>query len=253
MNSVAKNLNNVTPAQVFRRTRLACAISTISTACFMGSGGVLAQDDQQLEEITVTGSRIRSTSGFETSTPVTAVSLTELFDLEPGTPLHLMKFSVDSTEMTPFILGDNASFSGPGALQTMAGGPEAELAFDAWDNSPDGNEAITRATFLAFQYDINDRLAVTLEGRVSSKPISPFITPNDLADPDFREREGLPEDFTNTRPLEAPIGLDNTIRDCVPYNILGHGNASKEALEYMHTDNSPPALPGATNSSSTGP
>jgi iron complex outermembrane recepter protein len=36
-------------------------------------------------------------------------------------------------------------------------------------------------------------------------------------------------------PLLSPIGLDNTIQDCVPYNVLGNGNISQEALEYVTT------------------
>jgi len=35
-------------------------------------------------------------------------------------------------------------------------------------------------------------------------------------------------------PLASPIGLDNTVRDCVPYNIMGAGNISQQALDYIH-------------------
>jgi iron complex outermembrane receptor protein len=34
----------------------------------------------------------------------------------------------------------------------------------------------------------------------------------------------------------SPIGLDNTVRDCVPHNVLGAGNISDEALKYIHAD-----------------
>ena len=37
-------------------------------------------------------------------------------------------------------------------------------------------------------------------------------------------------------PLASPIGLDNTIRDCVPYNVMGNGNISQAAIEYIGTD-----------------
>jgi iron complex outermembrane receptor protein len=40
---------------------------------------------------------------------------------------------------------------------------------------------------------------------------------------------------TRGGPLLSPIGLDNTIRDCVPYNIMGAGNMTREAWEYVHT------------------
>jgi outer membrane receptor protein involved in Fe transport len=36
-------------------------------------------------------------------------------------------------------------------------------------------------------------------------------------------------------PLLSPIGLDNTVADCVPYNVLGNGNMSQAALEYVTT------------------
>ncbi|MGP1666543.1 MAG: hypothetical protein ACTS5I_11660, partial [Rhodanobacter sp.] len=37
-------------------------------------------------------------------------------------------------------------------------------------------------------------------------------------------------------PLYSPIGLDNTIRDCQPYNVMGNGNISPEAVDYTGTD-----------------
>jgi outer membrane receptor protein involved in Fe transport len=37
-------------------------------------------------------------------------------------------------------------------------------------------------------------------------------------------------------PVYSPIGLDNTVRDCVPHNVLGAGNISKQALDYIHGD-----------------
>ncbi|MDA9908954.1 TonB-dependent receptor plug domain-containing protein [Gammaproteobacteria bacterium] len=51
---------------------------------------------------------------------------------------------------------------------------------------------------------------------------------------------GLATGLTNSRTaadpvpqtLESPIGLDNTVGGCVPFNILGHGNISEEAIAY---------------------
>ncbi|MGV3591541.1 MAG: TonB-dependent receptor domain-containing protein [Gammaproteobacteria bacterium] len=37
-------------------------------------------------------------------------------------------------------------------------------------------------------------------------------------------------------PVYSPIGLDNTVRDCVPHNVLGAGNISDDALRYIHAD-----------------
>src|SRR5690606_38576622 len=65
-------------------TALASAISSVIAG---GSGVALAQsqqDGQELEEIAVTGTRIRQSSGFTTPVPVTAITTGELFDLAPS-------------------------------------------------------------------------------------------------------------------------------------------------------------------------
>ncbi|MES2625355.1 MAG: TonB-dependent receptor [Pseudomonadota bacterium] len=36
-------------------------------------------------------------------------------------------------------------------------------------------------------------------------------------------------------PLMSPVGLDNTIRDCIPHNVMGAGNMSQAAADYMVT------------------
>jgi iron complex outermembrane receptor protein len=38
-----------------------------------------------------------------------------------------------------------------------------------------------------------------------------------------------------TVPLASPIGLDNTISGCVPFNIMGHGQITPEAADYITT------------------
>jgi iron complex outermembrane receptor protein len=37
-------------------------------------------------------------------------------------------------------------------------------------------------------------------------------------------------------PLKSPIGLDNTVRDCVPYNVMGNGNMGMDAIKYASSD-----------------
>jgi hypothetical protein len=37
-------------------------------------------------------------------------------------------------------------------------------------------------------------------------------------------------------PLLSPIGLDNTVRDCVPHNAMGTEGVTQAAWDYMHTD-----------------
>jgi iron complex outermembrane recepter protein len=36
-------------------------------------------------------------------------------------------------------------------------------------------------------------------------------------------------------PLASPIGLDNTVSGCVPFNVLGNGQISREAYDYIMT------------------
>jgi iron complex outermembrane recepter protein len=38
-----------------------------------------------------------------------------------------------------------------------------------------------------------------------------------------------------TDPLLSPIGLDNSVRDCVPFNVMGAGNINSAALDYVMT------------------
>jgi len=37
-------------------------------------------------------------------------------------------------------------------------------------------------------------------------------------------------------PLRSPIGLDRTVEDCVPFNVLGAGNITTEAMKYVMGD-----------------
>ena len=59
-----------------------------------------------------------------------------------------------------------------------------------------------------------------VEGRISSRSALGAVNPGD----------------PGAIPLRSPIGLDNTVRDCVPFNVLGAGNMSQEALDYVNGD-----------------
>ena len=66
----------------FRRSSLALSVAA---AMSMQPWGAAAQEElQELEEITVTGTRIRMTDGMATPTPVTSLTPTELMTFEPG-------------------------------------------------------------------------------------------------------------------------------------------------------------------------
>jgi outer membrane receptor protein involved in Fe transport len=68
--------------QTIRRTVLSSAIVAALTAT--GAGPVVAQDAAQLEEVVVTGTRIRRTDGMAEPTPVTTLTPVELSTFEPG-------------------------------------------------------------------------------------------------------------------------------------------------------------------------
>jgi iron complex outermembrane receptor protein len=62
------------------------------------------------------------------------------------------------------------------------------------------------------------QLKAAVAGRNSAIPLDPTKPP------------GVPG---NTKPLESPVGLDNSISGCVPVNIFGSGNMTQEALNYV--------------------
>src|SRR5690606_15033394 len=68
----------------FALATLAFAVSSIMAGSAVPAS---AQENAELEEVTVTGSRIRQTSGFTTPLPITTISPTELNDLEPGSTI----------------------------------------------------------------------------------------------------------------------------------------------------------------------
>ena len=67
-----------------RKKALALSLAAITTAITFNSSMVFAQADQDLEEVTVTGSRIRMTDGMAAPTPVTVVTPEELGSFDPG-------------------------------------------------------------------------------------------------------------------------------------------------------------------------
>jgi iron complex outermembrane recepter protein len=99
-----------------RLCMLALAVGMASSA--------LAQDE--LEEITVTGSRIQRPSGMETPTPVTAVSIGELQDMAPGQLVdsisQLPQFFNNQRPQTtgfPSSGGSNVNLRGAGSNRTL--------------------------------------------------------------------------------------------------------------------------------------
>ena len=59
-------------------------VMSVAAAALQFSSAGYAQGTEELEEIQVTGSRIRATDGMATPTPVTTMSTLELQNFEPG-------------------------------------------------------------------------------------------------------------------------------------------------------------------------
>jgi iron complex outermembrane receptor protein len=79
-------------------------------------GTSVAQDVQPLEEVTVTGTRIRQVSGMAEPTPVTAVTTDELTDFNPGTTL------AQQLDVLPQFFATPTAQRGGNAISTTAGG-----------------------------------------------------------------------------------------------------------------------------------
>ena len=69
-----------------RYSTIAVFLLSVCTALPMAAVNAQQAGDSSstLEEVMVTGSRIRTKNGMETPTPVTAVNMTEIADLDPG-------------------------------------------------------------------------------------------------------------------------------------------------------------------------
>jgi len=99
-------------------------LCTLALAVGMASAS-LAQDST-VEEITITGSRIQRTSGMETPTPVTSVSLTDLTDMNPRQMVEglsqLPQFLNNQRPQTTGGLttgGSNLNLRGAGSTRTL--------------------------------------------------------------------------------------------------------------------------------------
>jgi outer membrane receptor protein involved in Fe transport len=81
----------------------------------------LAQDAPPVEEITVTGSRIRQVTGMATPTPVTAVTINELTDMNPGST------TAEQLAELPQFFATPTAQRGGNAISTTAGGSYLNL------------------------------------------------------------------------------------------------------------------------------
>src|SRR5690554_5101554 len=101
------------------RANRAFTLSTLAVAVLSGiaDGVAIAQEDagQALEEITVTGTRIRQASGFTTPIPVTAVTMDELATFEPGNTI------AEQLDALPQFFGNTSAQNRPTAMVAGSG------------------------------------------------------------------------------------------------------------------------------------
>jgi iron complex outermembrane recepter protein len=104
----------------FRRTQVALAVGlalfTAQVSAAQQNQPAADEDIEQLEEVTVTGSRIRSVTGMDTPTPVAAITAEEL---EAMSPTSLTSALV---QMPQFANSTTAENFGPGFFVSPGGG-----------------------------------------------------------------------------------------------------------------------------------
>ncbi len=108
-----------------RLSPLSAAVALATGASLLLQGGYVSAQQQpaqgQLEEITVTGSRIQRTSGFNTPVPVTAVTMAEIQSFKPGATM------ADQLDQLPQFFQTQSAQRGGGALFGSAGGSYLDL------------------------------------------------------------------------------------------------------------------------------
>ncbi|MDT8397519.1 MAG: TonB-dependent receptor [Pseudomonadales bacterium] len=132
---------------------------------------------------------------------------------QPGFSLNRFTFTPDGQDVRPFVLGDVVSLGGPGATQTQSGGPEAEIANQAFDSGLDGNEVEQRSGFIGLQYDVSENFKVfgqALLGRTESNSFGrrglPHLQTNTWFGTVFAENAFLPD---NVRQAMIDEGLSS--------------------------------------------
>src|SRR5690606_27840672 len=103
-----------------RKQRLARSIAAVFAGVTIGSG-VNAQDAGSLEEVVVTGSRIRQSQGMVTPTPVTSVGPQELLTYEPGGTV------AEQLDALPQFFSNETAQRGGGTLFGTGGGSYLDM------------------------------------------------------------------------------------------------------------------------------
>jgi iron complex outermembrane recepter protein len=132
-------------------TTLATAISSLLAG---GSGGAFAQvqgNGQELEEISVTGSRIKQSSGFTTPVPVTALSTLELFDLAPSSSIAAQLDALPQFFNNQTMENQNVSLTSTSGTSSLnlrnLSGNRTLVLFDGYRVVPSSKEGTVHVDF----------------------------------------------------------------------------------------------------------
>ncbi|MEY3661189.1 MAG: hypothetical protein RLZZ169_2015, partial [Pseudomonadota bacterium] len=102
----------------FKASTLACSIAA---GLLLSSPGHAQQAAAEVEEIAITGTRIRNTDGMVTPTPVTAVTTAEMRSFDPSGPVS------EQLDMLPQFLNTQTAQRGGGTLFGDAAGSYLNL------------------------------------------------------------------------------------------------------------------------------
>jgi outer membrane receptor protein involved in Fe transport len=108
-------------ADVGRKLKWTALATAVGLSLNAPAFGQQQQGNQQLEEVTVTGTRIQQASGFTTPVPVTAVTPAQLDNYAPSTTI------ADQLDKLPQFFGTQSAQRGGGALFGSAGGSYLDL------------------------------------------------------------------------------------------------------------------------------
>lgn len=134
------------------------------------------------------------------------------------------------------FLGDNNVGTGPGqdvsTLYSWSAGFDAMLP-NGWSLEGSWQSGETRQKSSIYGRPRIDRIYLALDA-VRDPATGAIVCNVQLYNPTEAQLAAAVAGRTASvgGPLASPIGLDNTIRDCVPFNVMGAGNMSQAAVDY---------------------
>ena len=222
----------------------------------VGRSGFLGLQYQLSDRVTLTAqaivgrsesNRYPSRAGYEMEAPWTVTVWRDNAYL-PANVASIM----DANQFTALQVNKNGSFVGVPEIgfgqrdRNVFGTQSWSVGFDAdlngnWalrGNYQDGQSSRRTQVYDKIRADrmflASDAVRDPRTGAIVCRVTLRNPTPAELAaSPSIK---GLKTDEYVPKALYSPIGLDNTVSGCVPYNVMGNGNISQAAVDYVGTD-----------------